>query len=80
MVISHNIEEANILYTNGATYVVMPHFLGGKYMSTIIDKYGFNSDKFSKERKIIKLAYNIKRKILPKLFSKHLQELHLGAI
>ncbi len=50
IVISHRIEEANMLYDIGATYVVLPHFLGGKYASMLINKHGLNLKKFNKER------------------------------
>ena len=50
MVISHQIADANVLYERGATYVVLPHFLGGKYASMMINKYGLNRDKFLMER------------------------------
>ncbi len=50
MVISHNNEEASILYDEGATYVVMPHYLGGSYASMLISKYGLNVNKFLNER------------------------------
>jgi Kef-type K+ transport system membrane component KefB/Trk K+ transport system NAD-binding subunit len=49
LVVSHHIEEAHLLYERGASYVVMPHFLGGKYASTLIDKYKLNHSKFLKE-------------------------------
>jgi len=51
MVVSHNIEEANILYDAGATYVIMPHFLGGHHASMMISKHGLNINKFLKEKK-----------------------------
>lgn len=51
IVVSHSIEEANILYDKGATYVLMPHFLGGSHASMMISKYGLNPNKFLKERK-----------------------------
>ena len=51
MVISHNIKEAEILYDNGATYVIMPHFLGGSHASMMISKYGLNVNEFLKEKK-----------------------------
>ncbi|MBI2663711.1 cation:proton antiporter [Candidatus Woesearchaeota archaeon] len=51
IVVSHDIDEANILYNKGATYVLMPHFLGGRYISTIIDKHGLNLNKFIEEKK-----------------------------
>jgi len=51
IVVSHNIKEANILYDGGATYVIMPHFLGGSHASMMIDKYGLNLNKFLDEKK-----------------------------
>ncbi len=51
IVISHNIEEANVLYEKGATYVIMPHFLGGSHASRMIDEYKLDIDKFLKEKK-----------------------------
>ena len=51
IVVSHDIEEAITLYEKGASYVLMPHFLGGHYASLMINKYGLSGKKFSKERK-----------------------------
>ncbi|MFH1592134.1 MAG: cation:proton antiporter [Candidatus Woesearchaeota archaeon] len=48
--ISHSIEEANALYNAGATYVVMPHFLGGSYGAMLVTKYRLNEKKFLKEK------------------------------
>jgi Kef-type K+ transport system membrane component KefB len=50
IVVSHRIDEAIELYKEGATYVLMPHFLGGKYASTLIKSYGTNADKFIEEK------------------------------
>jgi Kef-type K+ transport system membrane component KefB len=50
MVISHNIDEANELYKLGATYVIMPHFLGGSHASKMIDEYQLDIDKFLREK------------------------------
>ena len=36
-VVSHRIDDAMKLYDVGATYVIMPHFLGGKHISTLIE-------------------------------------------
>lgn len=47
---SHNLDEANKLYGLGATYVIMPHFLGGMHASRMIDEYALNLRKFKKER------------------------------
>lgn len=51
IVVSHNIKEANTLYDEGATYVIMPHFLGGSHASMMINKYGLNLNKFLDEKK-----------------------------
>ena len=51
IVTSHNIEEANELYKHGATYVIMPHFLGGSHASKMIDEYKLDVNKFLKEKK-----------------------------
>lgn len=49
-VVSHQIDEAIRLYDEGATYVLMPHFLGGKHFSTMIEDNKFNINKFLKEK------------------------------
>lgn len=49
-VVSHHIDEAVELYEKGATYVIMPHFLGGEYFSTMIKEHGLDSSKFLKEK------------------------------
>ena len=38
------------LYDKGATYVLMPHFLGGSHTSTLIERYGLDLNKFLKEK------------------------------
>lgn len=50
IVTSHNLDGASRLYESGATYVIMPHFLGGNYASKMIDNYGINIEKFLKEK------------------------------
>ena len=52
IVVSHQIDEAIELYDKGATYVLMPHFLGGHHTSTLIERYGLNLNKFLKEKTI----------------------------
>jgi Kef-type K+ transport system membrane component KefB len=51
IVVSQNIDEANELYERGATYVIMPHFLGGIHISKMIDEYQLDLNRFLKERK-----------------------------
>ncbi len=51
-VVSHQIDEVERLYEAGATYVLMPHFLGGHHMAVLIREYGLNPKKFLKEKAI----------------------------
>lgn len=44
-------EDAIELYKAGATYVIMPYFLGGTKVSSMIEDFKFNSKKFTKEKK-----------------------------
>ncbi len=39
---SNNIDNALSLYKGGADYVVLPHFLGGEYIGSMIEKYEGN--------------------------------------
>lgn len=50
IVAAHQIDDATQLYETGATYVIMPHFLGGDHASMMIERYGFNMNKFLKEK------------------------------
>ena len=50
IVVSHQIDEALHLYEVGASYVIMPHFLGGKHTSALIESYGLDTGKFLKEK------------------------------
>jgi voltage-gated potassium channel Kch len=50
IVLSQEAEEAIDLYEIGATYVITPHFLGGKFASMLISKYGFDISKFVSEK------------------------------
>ncbi len=63
ILISHQLEEANRLYKRGATYVLMPHFLGGHYAAMMINKYGLEIEKFLEEKKR-HLDYLKKRKTM----------------
>ncbi len=60
-VVSHQIDEAMRLYDAGATYVLMPHFLGGHHVSTMIEEHGLNLNKFLKE-KVAHIEHLRKRK------------------
>jgi len=48
--ISHQIDDALRLYECGSSYVLMPHFVGGKYMANLIQEYEFDFKKFLLEK------------------------------
>lgn len=48
--ISHEIKNTKELYLAGASYVVMPHFLGAKHASELISTHGFNLADFEQIR------------------------------
>jgi len=50
IVISNNIKDTKELYKNGASFVIMPHYLGAKYASEMIQNYGFESLAFEREK------------------------------
>jgi Kef-type K+ transport system membrane component KefB/Trk K+ transport system NAD-binding subunit len=50
IVAAHQIDDAIQLYGAGASYVIMPHFLGGDHASMMIERYGFNIGKFINEK------------------------------
>ncbi len=50
IVVSYQIDEALQLYESGATYVVLPHLLGGHYVSDLIKKHGLHVKEFAKIR------------------------------
>ncbi|MCF7846317.1 MAG: cation:proton antiporter, partial [Candidatus Peribacteraceae bacterium] len=50
VVVSENEGDAVKLYDEGASYVVMPHMLGGHHVSTIIETLGFDFKKFMTEK------------------------------
>lgn len=50
IVISHDTEDAEALYEKGATYVIMPHYLGAIFASNMIGKFGFDKKGFEEER------------------------------
>ena len=47
---SDSIEDALELYSGGADYVILPHFLGGDYVSSMIDNYSENFQEMLKEK------------------------------
>ncbi len=52
IVLSHGIEHAQKLYSAGASYVVMPHYLGAHYAAQMISRHGLDVAEFERERNI----------------------------
>lgn len=50
IMISYNIEEALDLYKKGATYVIMPHFIGGHFAAMLASENWLHIDRFHAER------------------------------
>ena len=50
LVRSHEIEQTKRLYALGASYVIMPHYLGAKYATQMIARNGFDVKAFEEER------------------------------
>ncbi|MDD5022572.1 MAG: cation:proton antiporter [Candidatus ainarchaeum sp.] len=51
LVVSHQIDQALELYSNGVNYVILPHFLGGQHVASLVERYGFNHKAFLKQGK-----------------------------
>ena len=47
MVIAHRVGDALAHYEEGVDYVILPHFLGGKYASEIVVKFGGDKSKYT---------------------------------
>ncbi len=47
---AEHVSDALRLYKEGADYVILPHFIGGSYASTIIEKFNDNKELYKKER------------------------------
>jgi len=50
MVISHDIKHTKELYKYGASFVVMPHYLGANYASQMLETHGTKKEEFEKKK------------------------------
>lgn len=50
ILLSYDIQEAMALYEKGATYVVLPHFIGGEYAASLVENAGFDIKKLYAKR------------------------------
>ncbi len=63
LVVAYDIDDAESLYEAGATYVIMPHFLGSQYSSMLIKKYGLDIKKFAQERNKHRKYLKLKKRL-----------------
>ncbi|OGZ00249.1 MAG: hypothetical protein A2945_04445 [Candidatus Liptonbacteria bacterium RIFCSPLOWO2_01_FULL_52_25] len=63
MAVAHNISNALELYDGGVDYVILPHFLGGRYASSMVHKF-FEHAEAVEEAKKEQLDYLKKRSTL----------------
>jgi hypothetical protein len=50
MAVCHHVDDAEKLYQAGATYVILPHYLGAYHATQIISTMDTDPDIFKKER------------------------------
>ena len=56
---AREMEDAKQLYELGATYVIMPHYLGASYATNMTSRIGLDAEGFAEERK--KHLYHIRK-------------------
>ena len=50
IIIAQTIQQAQTLYQEGATYVLMPHYLGARYASHMISRFGLHKQAYLEEK------------------------------
>ena len=50
ILISHNAHDAKLLYEQGATYIITPHYLGAQYASNMIERLALDAEGFREEK------------------------------
>jgi len=50
IITAHDVEDAQSLYLGGASYVIMPHFLGGQHAAQMVSENKFSAENFRYER------------------------------
>ena len=50
ILLAHDIDHALRLYVFGASYVILPHFVGGHFAAMLSKKHGFDAGSFAQER------------------------------
>lgn len=48
---AQSVPDANLLYTQGASYVILPHFIGGNQAALMLERIGVDKNKIALERK-----------------------------
>ena len=47
---ANKVDDAEILYNNGAHYVLVPHVIGGQHTAMLIEQYAYDAKKYAKHR------------------------------
>jgi len=47
---ANKVDEAEVLYTAGAHYVLVPHVVGGRHTAMMIEEYAYDASKYVKHR------------------------------
>jgi hypothetical protein len=45
-------DDAEVLYENGAHYVLVPHVIGWKHTAMLIEQYAYDAEKYAKHRNV----------------------------
>jgi len=77
IVVSHQVDQAIQLYEEGATYVLIPQFIGGHHTATLIEEFSFDLNRFLRE-KVKHMKHLEIRRSLNNDFEKSKKEENLG--
>jgi Kef-type K+ transport system membrane component KefB/Trk K+ transport system NAD-binding subunit len=50
IIIAHTVDEALLFYERGASYVIVPNYLGGNHAADLIERFGFEDRRYASER------------------------------
>jgi len=47
---ANKVDDADVLYNNGANYVLVPHVIGGQHTAMLIEQYAYDAKQYAKHR------------------------------
>ncbi len=47
---ANRLDDAEMLYEMGATYVLVPHIVGGHHTAMLIEDYGYDVEKYAAQK------------------------------